>query len=216
MTISPNDKPGMKDYHINIFYSDADLCDCLLSRQWRSQLGRLSEDSWPPMIGGKTATRHPRGPLCLATDGNRGENRHLLAPAALRGVCTNGRGGPPMTGRWGCRRAVDRPTPVGRQPTRRPSKSCTNMRGEEFESLLDRVQTEEFGDLTTDEFFTALSALADVEAPRETIELRATVKDGQLTFLELAPLPAHGNEIRFGDKRVVIKLVPEEASNVAP
>jgi len=42
------------------------------------------------------------------------------------------------------------------------------------------------------------------------------VKAGQLAFLEPAPLPAHGNEIRFGDKRVVIKLVPEEASNVAP
>jgi hypothetical protein len=27
----------MKDYHINIIYSEADLCDCLLSRQrrWR-------------------------------------------------------------------------------------------------------------------------------------------------------------------------------------
>ena len=95
-------------------------------------------------------------------------------------------------------------------------KTLADMRSEEVESLLDRMQTEEFGDLTTDEFFTALSALADVEAPRETIELMATVKDGQLTFLEPALLPAHGNEIRFGDKRVVIKLVPEEASNVAP
>jgi hypothetical protein len=46
---------------------------------------------------------------------------------------------------------------------------------------------------------------------RETIELRAAVKDGQLTFVEPAPLFAHGNEILFDDKRVVIKLVPEEA-----
>jgi hypothetical protein len=92
-------------------------------------------------------------------------------------------------------------------------KTLADMSREEFESLLDRVQTEEFGDLTTDEFFTALSALADVETPRETIELRAAVKEGQLTFLEPAPLPAHGNEIRVGDKRVVIKLVPEEVSS---
>jgi hypothetical protein len=95
-------------------------------------------------------------------------------------------------------------------------KTFTDMSGEEFESLLDRMQTEEFGDLTTDEFFTALSALAETETPRETIELRATVKEGQLTFLEPAPLPAHGNQIRIGDKRVVIQLVPEEASSGAP
>ena len=91
-------------------------------------------------------------------------------------------------------------------------RTLADMSREEFESLLDRMQTEEFGDLTTDEFFTALSALADAETPRETIELRATVKEGQLTFLEPVPLPAHGNEIRVGDRCVVIKLVPEEAS----
>jgi hypothetical protein len=41
-------------------------------------------------------------------------------------------------------------------------------------------------------------------------------KEGQLTFLEPAPLPAHGNEIRVGDRRVVIKLVPEDVSRAAP
>jgi hypothetical protein len=92
-------------------------------------------------------------------------------------------------------------------------KPLADMRREEFESLPDRMQTEEFGDLTTDEFFTALSALAEAETPRETIELRATVKERQLAFLEPAPLPAHGNEIRVGDRRVVIKLVPEEVSS---
>jgi hypothetical protein len=94
-------------------------------------------------------------------------------------------------------------------------KTLADMSREEFESLLDRMQTEEFGELTTNEFFTALSALADAETPRETIELRATVKEGQLTFLEPNPLPAHGNEIRVGDRRVVINLVPEEASSGA-
>jgi hypothetical protein len=94
-------------------------------------------------------------------------------------------------------------------------KTLADMSREEFESLLDRMHSEEFGDLTTDEFFTALSALAEAETPRETIELRATVKEGQLSFLEPAPLPAHGNQIRIGDKRVVIKLVSEEASSGA-
>jgi hypothetical protein len=91
-------------------------------------------------------------------------------------------------------------------------KTFAEMSSEEFESLLDQIQTEEFGDLTTDEFFTALSALADTETPRETVELRATVKEGQLTFLKPVPLYAHGNEIRLGDKRVVIQFVPEEVS----
>ena len=100
----------------------------------------------------------------------------------------------------------------GREGSKVTKKTFAEMSSEEFELLLDKMQTEEFGDLTTDEFFTALSALAEAETPRETIELTATVKNGQLTFLGPSPLPARGNEICFGDKRVVIKLVPEEVS----
>jgi len=91
-------------------------------------------------------------------------------------------------------------------------KTFADMSSEGFETLLDKMQTEEFGDLTTDEFFTALLALADTEIPCDTIELRATIKDEQLVFLEPAPLSVHGNEIRFGDKRVVVKLVQSEAA----
>ena len=90
-------------------------------------------------------------------------------------------------------------------------KTFADMDAEEFGLLIDRLQTEESGDLTTDELFAALSALAEVETPRETIELAATVRDAQLAFLEPAQLPVHGNEIHFGDRRVVIKLVPERA-----
>jgi len=89
------------------------------------------------------------------------------------------------------------------------------MSSEEFEALLDKMQTEEFGELTTDEFFTALSALADAETPCGTIELLATVKVGHLIFLEPAPLHVRGNEIHLGDKRVVIKLVPSESEEVS-
>jgi len=91
-------------------------------------------------------------------------------------------------------------------------KTFAEMSSEEFEALLDQMQTEEFGDLTTEEFFAALSALVEAETPRETIELRATVKEGRFTFLEPAPFYARGNEIRFGDKRVVIQFAPEEVS----
>jgi hypothetical protein len=80
--------------------------------------------------------------------------------------------------------------------------------------MLEYMASEEFDRLTVAEFFDALAAMEEDE-PIETIELRATVKDGQLTFLEPAPILAHGNEIRLGDKRVAIKLVPEEASSVS-
>jgi hypothetical protein len=91
------------------------------------------------------------------------------------------------------------------------SKTLAQMISEEFEALLDTMQTEEAGELTTDEFFTALSALAETATPRETIELTATVKDGQLAFLEPSPLPARGNALLFGDRRVVINLVADGA-----
>lgn len=84
---------------------------------------------------------------------------------------------------------------------------------EEFQQLTTEAASPDFHDLTVEDFFTALAAIEE-EEPHETLELTATVKNGQLAFLEPAPLHAYGNEIRFGDKRVVINLVPEEASSV--
>ncbi len=94
-------------------------------------------------------------------------------------------------------------------------KKIEDLSAQEFRGMLDYMASEEFDHLTVAQFFDVLAAMEEDE-PRETIELRATVKEGQLIFLEPTPLPAHGNEIRFGDKRVVIKLVPEEASSLAP
>ena len=83
-----------------------------------------------------------------------------------------------------------------------------NLTAQEFEQVMNEVATPDFHDLTTDDFFAALAAI-DAEMPQETLELTASVSNGQLIFLEPAPLHAHGNEIRLGDKRVVIKLVSE-------
>ena len=85
-------------------------------------------------------------------------------------------------------------------------KTFETMNDAEFESLLDAMNTEEFGDLTTDQFFTALESLRGEEA-LETLELAATVKDGQLVFEESAPLYAHANELRLGGKRILIRLI---------
>lgn len=89
-----------------------------------------------------------------------------------------------------------------------------SLTAQEFEQVMNEVATPDFHDLTTEDFFAALAAI-DAETPRETLELTASVTNGQLTFLEPAPLHAHGNEIRLGDKRVVIKLVPEGIGQAA-
>ena len=84
----------------------------------------------------------------------------------------------------------------------------------EFDELIATFGSPGFHDLAPDAFFTALAAI-DEEQPRETLELTATIIDGQLNFLEPAPLHAHGNEIQLGDKRLVIKLVPDIVSAAA-
>jgi hypothetical protein len=93
----------------------------------------------------------------------------------------------------------------------RESETFSDLTTEEFQQVLAQAASPDFHDLTVEDFFTALAAI-DEEETRETLEVTATVKDGQFTFLEPAPLYAHGNEIRFGDKRVVIQFVPEEVS----
>lgn len=91
------------------------------------------------------------------------------------------------------------------------AKSFSELTTEEFDQLLARAAAPDLHELAAEDFFTARAAL-DSEAPRETVELTATVKNGKLSFLEPAPLHAHDNEIRFGSQRVIITLVPKTAS----
>src|SRR5262249_34492793 len=97
---------------------------------------------------------------------------------------------------------------------RMSEKAFETMSEAEFDSLLDKMQSEEFGDLTTDQFFTALDSLREDEA-LETLELAATVQNGQLIFQEPAPLHAHANELRLGGKRIIIRLVGETEQDAA-
>lgn len=90
----------------------------------------------------------------------------------------------------------------------------SDLTAAEFDEVIATFGSPSFHDLAPDVFFTALAAI-DEEQPRETLELTATIIDGQLNFLEPAPLHAHGNEIQLGDKRLVIKLVPEIVSAAA-
>jgi hypothetical protein len=84
----------------------------------------------------------------------------------------------------------------------------------EFNQMIDAVASPDFHDLPISAFATALAAI-DAEAPSETVELIASIENGQLAFHEPAPLYAHGNEIQLGNKRVVIRLAAAETRQAA-
>ena len=84
----------------------------------------------------------------------------------------------------------------------------------EFDALLDAMGAEEFGDLTTDQFFTALDGLRNTET-EDVLELAATVREGQLVFEESARLTAHANELYIGGKRIIIRLVGQTERDAA-
>jgi hypothetical protein len=100
---------------------------------------------------------------------------------------------------------------TGDQFMKEMDKHFGNLTQEEFQQLAEQILAPDFHDLTAEEFSTALAAL-DEEGPHESVELLATVADGQLKFLEPAPFEAHDNELRFGARRVVIRLVSEFAA----
>ncbi|MBM3234807.1 hypothetical protein FJZ31_00770 [Candidatus Poribacteria bacterium] len=87
-------------------------------------------------------------------------------------------------------------------------KTFEELTPEESDKLIEAMLSEDFGELTLNEFFTALAAI-DEEEQREVIELTGSVKDSQFVFKEPAPLRVKGNEILLGDKRIIIKLLPE-------
>jgi hypothetical protein len=90
------------------------------------------------------------------------------------------------------------------------SKTLGEMSSKEYKAFLDSLGQENVGELTTDQFFTALEGMAS-----ETVELKATVRNGRLVFLEPAPLATKDNEIQLGGTRIIIELVEPELSTAA-
>lgn len=84
----------------------------------------------------------------------------------------------------------------------------------EFNQMMDAIASPEFHDLPLSAFATGLAAI-DAEVPSETVELLASVENGQLLFHEPAPLYAHGNEIQLGGKRVIIRIASTGTSKAA-
>lgn len=89
------------------------------------------------------------------------------------------------------------------------AKRLEDMTEEEFNAVLHGFLAEDFGDLTWEQFDTALAALNEMEP--EVIELAARVSEGQLHFQESAAVRVAGNSIDLGDRRIVIKLLSEAA-----
>lgn len=88
------------------------------------------------------------------------------------------------------------------------------MSSSDFEALLDKIQSDEAGELTSDQFFTGLGSLSDND-PTETLELVAEIQNGRLVFQEPAPLNAHANEIQVDGKRVIILLKEADKRDAA-
>lgn len=83
-------------------------------------------------------------------------------------------------------------------------KTFDNLTDEEFSEVLDNILKEDFGDLSEEQFFTALSAID--EEPQEEILFTGEIRDGKLFLDKEAPVPVEDNVIYWGNKRLIIQL----------
>lgn len=84
-------------------------------------------------------------------------------------------------------------------------KKIEDLDEAEFRGMLSYMASEEFDNMTVSEFFDVLAEMEEADET-ELVELTAHVEEGQLILEQPAPVPVAGNEIRLGDKRIVIKL----------
>ncbi len=83
-------------------------------------------------------------------------------------------------------------------------KTFEDLTENEFDELLDNILSEDFGDLSEEQFFTALSAID--EELEEDILLTGEIRDGKLVLDKESPVPVEGNAIYWGNKRLIIRL----------
>jgi hypothetical protein len=83
-------------------------------------------------------------------------------------------------------------------------KTFDNLTDDQFSEVLDNILSEDFGDLSEEQFFTALSAID--EEQQEDILFTGEIRDGQLVLDKEAPVPVEGNAIYWGNKRLIIRL----------
>jgi ABC-type iron transport system FetAB permease component len=90
------------------------------------------------------------------------------------------------------------------------TKTLEEMSEEEFDTLLDKIEEDDFDKVTPQAFGEALWALQEQKTER-VIELTAEVVEGSLRFEPTEVIPVNGNEIILGDTRVRIRLKPIDA-----
>jgi hypothetical protein len=83
-------------------------------------------------------------------------------------------------------------------------KTFDDLTNEEFSEVLDNILSYDFGDLSEEQFFTALSAID--EEPQEDILFTGEIRDGRLVLDKESPVPVEGNAIYWGNKRLIIQL----------
>ena len=83
-------------------------------------------------------------------------------------------------------------------------KTFDDLSNKEFDEVLDNILSDDFGDLSEEQFFTALSAID--EEQQEDILFTGELRDGQLVLDKEAPVPVDGNAIYWGNKRLIIRL----------
>ncbi len=80
------------------------------------------------------------------------------------------------------------------------SKKIEDLNEEEFRGMLSYMASEEFDEMTVNEFFDVLDEMEETDEA-EIVELTAHIEEGQLVLEQPAPVPVVGNEIRLGDKK---------------
>lgn len=83
-------------------------------------------------------------------------------------------------------------------------KTFDDLTNEEFSEVLDNILSEDFGDLSEEQFFTALSAID--EEQQEDILFMGEIRDGRLVLDKETPVPVEDNVIYWGNKRLIIRL----------
>jgi hypothetical protein len=86
-------------------------------------------------------------------------------------------------------------------------KTFADLEAHEFESLLENMVSEDYEQLTSEEFFGAWSAI-NADRARQRLELTGEVRGDQLVLDAHSLVPVHGNEIHLGEWTIVIHLRP--------
>ena len=93
------------------------------------------------------------------------------------------------------------------------AKTWEDLDEEEFRKILENLASEEYGQLTDEEFFGTLAQIAEghyskgsEEELQTEIILTGEIVNGKIVFDKSVPLEVHGNKILITDKTIIVNL----------